>query len=151
MTKLNYRRMNYSDIESVIPLMEEFFYLSRLPNVSTFDYSRVSRVLHEFVQSDKFFGFIAEADGRIVGVITAHMSPSLFDNGDICSELVWYTIKEYRGTSVGLRLFHYMEEWARYKGCSLLQVGGAEGYSNVEKMYSRLGFTKVDSTFWRKL
>ena len=151
MTKPNYRRMVYDDIPQVVSMMEDFFYMSKLPSVGSFDTYRVASVLEGLVPSDKFFGFVAVVDNKIVGLITAHITPSLFEHGDICSELVWWVSKEYRGTTIGLRLFYYMEEWAKFKGCSTLQVGGAEGYSNVENMYLKLGFTKIDSTYWRKL
>lgn len=144
----NFRRMVVGDIQKCIPLLEEFFYKSKLPQIGVFNSDRVKEVLYSLIDKDTFFGTVVEEDGEIIGLITAYETPNLFSSGSICAELVWYIKEGERKYKDGLKLFAMMLNWAKSRKCAIVQAGGAEGYSNIEKFYEKLGFIKVDSTYW---
>lgn len=151
MTELKYRVASEDDVEKMLFGMEEFFYFSRLKEVGTFDKERVRKILTSLVKSPEFIALVCKKEEEIIGFITAFKSPNLFEEGTVCAEQVWWVSHDFRGTKVGLTLLKLMLQWAKEQNCSIVQMGSAEGYSNVTKIYEKMGFVHVESTFWGRL
>lgn len=151
MTDLEYSKLQTKDVDEVVPLLKEFFLKSNLKEVGSFDPFRVMGILFNLVNQESFLGIVVRDRGELVGIITANIVPNLFQKGNVCAEQIWYVKDSHRNTTIGMRLFDAMERWAKSKGCTQIQVGSAEGYSNVSRIYSKLGYTKIDSSYWKEI
>jgi len=144
---LKTRNMIVEDVPKVVPLLEEFFYLSKMGLVGSFNKLYVSSLLNSLLGNPSAFLHVACDKDEIIGVLIALAAPSMFDEHLECYEQVWFVDKKYRGTSIGVRLLYDMNKWAKETGCKYVSMGSAEQYSEVEKMYEKLGLIKINSTF----
>jgi GNAT superfamily N-acetyltransferase len=91
--------------------------------------------------------FVADVDGRVVGMIGL----LLFENplsGDISvSELFWYVEPEHRGH--GVRLLKRAEAWAREVGAEKVHMIAPT--PDVSRMYERLGYAYLETTYQKAL
>lgn len=148
MTAFKTRVAEERDLVDVVRLFKDFFYLSEIWKVGSFEEDYVLDLVKTLLSNRDVLVQVAEnKDGKIVGVISAIKAPAMFNKSSVCFEQVWYIDNEYRGTTLGLRLLKDMNVWAKSVGCSMVQMGSAEKYSNVEAIYTRLGMTKINSNY----
>lgn len=104
----------------------------------------VVRCIHDGV------GFVAEADGAIVGMIGGWRRELPEDGTPYVEETAWWVEPGSRGGArVGVRLAEALEAWTRSQGLSLLQMCSPAGATSVERWYRRAGFAPVE-TRWVK-
>ena len=147
-----YRKMELKDIPEVLGMCEEFYNLSAMAEMTSWDPEYVENILGLLIDKEDFYGLIAEDNGEILGMITAVKVPSTFFNGYQASEQVWWVKPQYRTKPyIGLKLFNHCWKWALDNDCKMFTAGEAAGVSTVSEMYKRLGFTKIDSTWMKRL
>lgn len=153
MTKFNLRPMVDEDIDTVVDMCFKFFEQTKYTEVMLFEHGHLAAVLHNLVRSDDFLGVVAEdtKTGGIAGFITAIAVPHTLCNTTLANEQGWWVEPQYRGTSVWLQLINFYQDWAREKGCLTATIGAAEGVTNLERVLPRLGYTKTDSTWMKRL
>jgi GNAT superfamily N-acetyltransferase len=82
---------------------------------------------------------VAEVDGRLVGLASLHVSPSL-EYDEPAGKLAALVVDEARrGTGVGRALVEAIEAEARARGCGILFVTTAERRADAHAFYERLG------------
>ena len=57
--------------------------------------------------------FIAEHEGKIVGMLVGLVSEHFFGHDLMASDLTFYIDKEHRGGTLGVRLMRQFEAWAK--------------------------------------
>lgn len=148
----NYRRMDYEDIPEVLRMSEDFFNVSAMSSITRWDPVYVGAILEGLMDNEDFYGLVAEENEEILGMITAIKTPSTFFNGYMASEQVWWVKPEHRTKPyIGLKLFNKCWAWAIDSKCKVFTAGEAHGVSEVGSIYERLGFTKVDSTWMKRI
>lgn len=94
--------------------------------------------------------FVAESDQRhVVGMIGLWVFRHPFSGERIASELAWWVDPEARSTSAGKRLLKAAESWATEAGAVTLHMIAPT--ANVEQFYERVGYTRVEVTYERRL
>jgi GNAT superfamily N-acetyltransferase len=94
--------------------------------------------------------FLAEADGRVVGMIAGCPIEDLIARTPMFDEMVWWVEPDYRKGSAGPRLLQAVENWSRQKGLRLLKMVAPAG-SGVGSYYKRLGYQEVETSFVKRL
>lgn len=103
------------------------------------------------IELDEIVLFVAEDNDKLVGMLVGVVNESLFSNDKIASELAWFVEKEYRGTSVALRLLVEFEKWAKLQGCSFIAMIDLHRVNNLENMYNKLGYELAEKTYMKKV
>ena len=84
--------------------------------------------------------WIAELDGRAVGIATAKKFPAIHQSAPV----VWLTVlvvsQSARGQGVGTRLVNEAEEWARDQGARKIALTSALHREEAHEFYKRLGY-----------
>ena len=87
--------------------------------------------------------------GEVVGLATAHIFPSIHDNGPVAWLTTLVVLEDARGAGIGSALVRHVEQWAVQNGARRLSVTSGmhrkathEFYENRDYQNSGLRFTK---------
>ena len=87
--------------------------------------------------------WVAELDGRAVGIATARKFPAIHQSAPV----VWLTVlvvaESARGRGVGTRLVNEAEEWAREQGARRIALTSALHREEAHDFYKRLGYEQT--------
>lgn len=145
------RNLERSDFRQVFELLTEFAGETGLTNLSreeNYDYDHIQRILLRCLSGG--INYVAVDSGRIVGFIMSIRLPDIWTPRTIyLRELAWFVNEEYRGTSIGARLFHQYKKSAEI----IMNQGEIAGFT-VSKManspdfnYEKRGFKFIESTY----
>lgn len=98
--------------------------------------------------------FVAEDDGKLVGLLAFIVFPHYFSGETTAGELIWYVEPEYRrmssfSSSVALDLLSAAEMEAKHMGAKRMQLTAPT--SEVAGLYLRRGYHQVEVSFQREL
>lgn len=85
--------------------------------------NRAQQFIDLSVRDKSFCSFVAETDGKIMGLMVAEVVPYFFSNELRVCDHLWYVTKEYRGSSVGVKLLNKLLQFARDKGVKTVYSG----------------------------
>ncbi|PLX45907.1 MAG: GNAT family N-acetyltransferase [Deltaproteobacteria bacterium] len=94
--------------------------------------------------------FVAEDDGPVVGMVTGQILVSTAEGGPVALIEDLIVEKNSRGTGVGAHLLKEVEEWAKSKGASRLQLLAYKDNGPAEKFYKDSGWVKTNLICLRK-
>jgi len=91
--------------------------------------------------------FVSERDGALVGMIGLLAFTNPITGEPTISELFWWVEPEHRGC--GLRLLRRAEAWGRESGAAKVHMIAPT--PDVARLYERLGYEQLETTFQRAL
>ena len=92
--------------------------------------------------------FVAEVDGRVVGMLAGHIPVHPMLDVVMASELAWWFEPDHRGTA-GARLLSAFAAWARERGANALHMVAPN--VRVAMHYKRLGYFEMETSFMRRI
>lgn len=90
---------------------------------------------------------LAEFDGEAVGMIGFYVYPHFLSGEIVAGEIFWWMEPEHRGA--GKQLLRAAEDEARKCGAKSMQMIAPD--PRVGKLYERIGYSYVESTYQRDL
>lgn len=143
------RKAHFSDKYQVVRLCELFWKESRysLP----FDKGSIEELYDQVIQNEDAILLVSEENNKITGILAACLSRTLFSPTPIAIELAWFIKEEYRGRSDAIRLMKTYEEWARFKGCHSVCMADLTQTNDLEKFYTRMGYSPVEQSYIKEL
>jgi GNAT superfamily N-acetyltransferase len=111
----------------------------------------VRRRLERIAASDADRLFVAEIDGRVVGLAGLHVSLSVEYDQDAAKVSAIVVDDAFRRQGVGAALFNAVEEEARRRGCALLFLTTSERRKDAHEFYRRLGLEETGRRFAKLL
>ena len=91
--------------------------------------------------------FVSDRDGALVGMIGMIVFDNPITGESTVSELFWWVEPEHRGC--GLRLLKRAEQWGRESGARKVHMIAPT--PDVARLYERLGYEQLETTFQRAL
>jgi RimJ/RimL family protein N-acetyltransferase len=127
-----------SDIEAVLDVLEAVGAEGRWIGTEVpFDRSaRADGLRDSLSHPERFGGFVAEVDGRVVGSIGLHLAPY----GVVSLGVA--ILDGYRDRGIGTRLVERGIEWARQAGAHKLALEVWPHNDRAIRLYSKKGFTE---------
>ena len=133
------RLARLEDAEALTKLADQLGYPSTVEQVR-----RRFKTLAE--KSDENAVFVAEADGKILGWVHAHLYNLLVDDPEI--EIGGLVVDEtVRGQRIGERLMQAAEAWTLAKGCSSVYLRSNVIRTRAHEFYKRLGYSILKSQY----
>lgn len=86
---------------------------------------------------------VSEADGAVTGMIGVFVFDHAMTGERMASELMWWVEPSHRGH--GLRLLTAARLWAKAAGATTIQMIAPT--PEVEVLYTRLGYMKIESAY----
>jgi GNAT superfamily N-acetyltransferase len=86
---------------------------------------------------------VAEADGRVVGLVTGHVFPSIHVTGPVAWLTTLVVSDRYQHRGIGAQLTGEIERWARQQGAARVSVTSGAQRHAAHLFYERLGFERT--------
>jgi GNAT superfamily N-acetyltransferase len=109
------------------------------------------RRLARLVDQGAAVAFVAESEGTVVGLATAHVFAAIHSERDVAWLTALVVAEEGRHQGVGRALVAAAEGWARALGCSRLSVTTALHRDDAHTFYDRLGYEHSGRRYSRTL
>ena len=95
--------------------------------------------------------FVAVADGRVVGLTGAYVTPS-YEHDEPTGRLTAVVVSEAaRGLGIGRRLIAAAEDWVRERGARVMMLNSHSRRESAHAFYQRLGYSETGKRFVREL
>jgi len=89
--------------------------------------------------------------GEIVGLITAHIFPSIHDNGPVAWLTTLVVLEDARGAGIGSALVRHVEGWAVEKGARRLSVTSGIQRRETHEFYEKRDYERTGLRFTKRL
>jgi GNAT superfamily N-acetyltransferase len=89
--------------------------------------------------------------GEVVGLATAHIFPSVHDNGPVAWLTTLVVLEDARGAGIGSALVRYVEQWAVRNGAKRLSVTSGKQRTATHEFYEKRDYENNGLRFTKKL
>jgi GNAT superfamily N-acetyltransferase len=132
------RDLDAADIPHLLPLLDELGY--------PVDAATLSARFERFTdQGEK--ALVAERDGRIIGLLTLHITPVLHRPGSVGRVTTLVVERKAHGQGVGRALMDEAERRLWDAGCVLIEVTSNRKRTDAHAFYEKLGYEKTSYRF----
>jgi GNAT superfamily N-acetyltransferase len=110
--------------------------------------------LEAFVRAILAIGvaFVAEDHGgALVGMIAFVVAEHPISGQEYADEQAWWVSPECRGGSIGPKLLHAAEAWARQRGLTMVKMVAPVASEGVAAYYERIGYEAVEVSYVKQL
>jgi predicted N-acetyltransferase YhbS len=117
------------------------------------DLARVAARVEELGRDPASLLLVAEADGDVVGLVSATTIPLLHEDGRWCRLSALVVTEKRRRGGAGRRLVEEVEARARTRGCRYLEVTSGERPERAaaHAFYEALGLEQVSKRYLKEL
>jgi GNAT superfamily N-acetyltransferase len=89
--------------------------------------------------------------GEVVGLITAHIIPSIHDNEPVAWLTTLVVLEDARGAGIGSALVSHVEGWAVEKGAKRLSVTSGIQRLSTHEFYEKRDYERTGLRFSKRL
>ena len=89
--------------------------------------------------------------GEVVGLATAHIFPSIHDNGPVAWLTTPVVLEDARGAGIGSALVRHVEQWAAQNGAKRLSVTSGIHRRATHEFYEKRDYDNTGLRFTKKL
>jgi len=94
---------------------------------------------------------VAELDGTVVGLVTAHVIRTIHSNPPVAWLTALVVAERARGRGVGAALVRRAEDWARERGAARIAVTSALHRTAAQEFYERIGYARTGVRLGKQL
>lgn len=89
--------------------------------------------------------FLAIRENKIIGFLAAVKSTYFFSTRKKISDIGFYVLPDFRGTSAAIKLIKALENWAKENGITDISIGQttAVEMEKTQQFYNKLGYKTV--------
>ena len=95
--------------------------------------------------------FVADRDGRVLGVATGHVYPSIHATRIAAWLTTLVVSDQVRASGVGRALTEAVENWARERGAERLNVSSGNQRHEAHAFYEHIGYERTGQRLTKKL
>lgn len=145
MAELSIRPCTFDDLGAVIPLLEQLW-----PGV-TMDRERLVPVFRKGLESSDQYYFCGEAQGDLIAFCAMTLKNSIKREGPLTliDELV--VDSRARGLGLGEIMLNHAIEWARDRGCTVIELESGNQREAAHRFYLNRGFDQTALFFSRRI
>jgi GNAT superfamily N-acetyltransferase len=89
--------------------------------------------------------------GEVVGLVTAHIFPSIHDNEPVAWLTTLVVLEDARGAGIGSLLVKYVERWAAQNGAKRLSVTSGMHRKATHEFYEKRDYENTGLRFTKKM
>lgn len=117
-----------------------------------FSYDKVLALGHSMVDEAGRCLFLAESDGKLVGIMGGYIAEHFFSDDLLAYDQIIYVAPEFRHTRAALLLMDSFMKWAESKSVRTVLVSTSSGSEHAEKagrFLRHYGLKKIGEVFRR--
>ena len=142
------REATTADVPTLLLISERFG--SEAPDTHKYDAGKVERMLQFCIDDDNAVVYVMEVGGVVVGGILGVVAEMWASYERSATEVAWFVDKQYRGRGA-LKLLRSFEDWAESKDADYITVADIQGIANLEPLYKRKGYSKVETSYSKRV
>jgi GNAT superfamily N-acetyltransferase len=96
------------------------------------------------------FIWIAQTQGKVVGLLAFHLTPLLHAPGSLGRITALVVDENFRGKGIGRLLVETAEKWARDRECTRIELTSGEQRSRAHRFYQDLGYALESKRFIKR-
>lgn len=137
------RQTTIDDLDRCLDLIREFREESLLEYGVNLNEQLIRDTVYKYLNSS----FVAEVNGRVVGILAGYTMNIPTVSTLIYQEEVWYASKEHR--SVGVRLLRHLEQWCKQNGITHIIMGSLlnSKHKKLTDFYIRLSYMPMQISY----
>jgi predicted N-acetyltransferase YhbS len=132
-----------ADAERIAELLAQLGYPSTA--------GQVTRRLGALARLESNVVLVAEDDARVVGLVTGVTRDVIHRDEPFCRIASMIVDEEWRERGVGRRLVDAIEQWARDRGCSVIEVSSGVQRLGAHRFYEGLGYVEKPKRYIKDL
>jgi GNAT superfamily N-acetyltransferase len=137
------------DIDAIFRMVLRFIESTEYGNHIKVDGQTLYKTIDQLFSHDDHALLVADRSGQIIGTIGIIIFRNLYSGIVESTELFWWVEPEHRRTKAGMLLLKKAEMWSRDRGAQYLTMIAPN--ERIERLYTRRGFTKIETNYRRKL
>jgi GNAT superfamily N-acetyltransferase len=94
--------------------------------------------------------WIAEFQGKVVGLLAFHLTPLLHVSGSLGRITAVVVDEKFRGKGIGRQLVETAERWAWERDCTRIEVTSGEQRTQAHQFYQDLGYALEAKRFTKR-
>ena len=102
-------------------------------------------------RSGHVVALVAETDGRVIGLLTAHVMMTIHSPSPVALLTALVVAASARGLGAGRQLVAAAEEWAREHGAVRIAVTSGAQRTDAHQFYERIGYARTGVRFGKLL
>ena len=102
-------------------------------------------------RSGHVVALVAEADGRVIGLVTAHVMTTIHSPSPVALLTALVVAASARGLGAGRQLVAAVEQWARGHGVVRIAVTSGAQRTDAHQFYERIGYARTGVRFGKLL
>ncbi|NLY44031.1 MAG: GNAT family N-acetyltransferase [Clostridiaceae bacterium] len=111
------------------------------------DYEKFKQVFKKYLEDDRFFCFVAEHGGTVIGCLNLRIEYQLHHTAKIAEILELAVMDKYRSKGVGKELFDKASEIAKDNECLQIEVCCNQLRIRAHNFYEKQGMSKFHYKF----
>lgn len=141
------RQATLDDADSIMELVEKFYYKTDYAGFTPFDYETVFDLTKMLIETGVVL--VGVIDEVIVGVIGLVVAPFMFNKSKLGAyEVIWYVEKSAMQIGIGGALLAGIELACKEKGIELIQmVHLSNSPPQAGEMYIKMGYKYSESSY----
>jgi GNAT superfamily N-acetyltransferase len=135
--------------EEDFELVREFAlkFLDSLPYRTIVDEDKVDEIVKTFLKSDRTERVVLMYGD--IGMLAGSVTPFIFGNVIMASEIGWWIEPEHRGKAAGRELLKAFEYWAKQVGCSAITMVSLD--ERLGKFYEKNGYKLYERAYVKEI
>lgn len=146
---MSIREATEEDIFDVLVLAREFS--KEAPRTHKWSKEKTEVFCRAAIENSNTTLLVLEEDEEIVGAIVGLLNEMYMSQTVIATELAWFVSKDYRGKRGSILLLKAFEEWAKDSNADYVCMGDIHGILTLEKLYTRMGYSKCETTYMKEV
>lgn len=149
---MNIRLFRESDLDQCLELGRIMHEESSF-RVHPFVPERVAALATVCMTDSRFVAFVAERDGRIMGMFVGLIGDHYFSDATYATDMLLYVHPQDRGSTAAIRLMSTFEKWAVDKGCCEIRVGAATGIDpqKTDRFFRGIGYSQCGIQYLKRI
>lgn len=150
MSDLTFRAATEADLPAIVAMLadDELGAQRESPD----DLSPYAAALRLITDDPLLMQVVSERDGEIAGTMQVSITPGLSRKGMSRANIEGVRVNStIRGGGIGQRMFEWAIEYARERGCGLVELTTDKSREDAHRFYDRLGFEQSHYGYKLKL
>lgn len=145
------RKATLADVPVIVAMSARFYPTTHYADWCEMDEASVAELASMLINDHVFL--VAEADGRLIGMVGVFVAPFLFNrNRNFASEVVWWVAPEARGGRAAYALLSAIEEPCREFGADRIQmVHMPNSPPQAAALYERAGYSRSEISYTKDI
>ncbi len=148
------RPATMEDIDTLLDLAEEFYALTDMADIYSFNRKSTRFLLKAFIETPDAVLLVAEIEGCVIGGIGGQLMPATYNfDKKMMFENFWFIGNDYRGKCNPLKMLKAFEKASKDLGACMILMGAYHHlkFNALTALYGKAGYSPTETIFIKEV